>query len=142
VVLDSAPPGTPAGRSEGPAGTASYRELGPQAARVEVVADRAAAVLIRVPFDPGWHARLDGRDVPVIPADYLDQGVLVPPGRHVLTLGYDDPAVGAGLIGSGTALAILFGLSVATALRSRRRRRVSAGPGAPEPRSTREAAAP
>jgi len=142
AVLDSAPPGTLQAGAEGPAGTASYRTLGPQAALVDVVADRPAVVLIRTPFDPGWHARLDGHDVPIIPADYLDQGVVVPAGRHVLRLGYDDPTVGAGLIGSGAAMTSLFGLALTIALRSRRRRGVSEGPGAPGPRSSRQAAAP
>ena len=77
---------TPLGGADGPAGTATFQQLGAQAARIQVTADRSALVLVRIPFDPGWHARLDGREVPVIPADYLDQGVLVPPGRHVLSL--------------------------------------------------------
>jgi hypothetical protein len=133
AVLDSAPPGTPTGGVPGPAGTASYRRLRPQAARVDVTADRPAVVLIRTPFDPGWHARLDGREVPIIPADYVDQGVLVPAGRHTLSLTYHDPAVGAGLIGSAAALAALVGLSLFAWTRSRRRW-VSEGSGAPGPR--------
>ena len=109
------------GGAPGPAGTASYRQVGPQAARIDIGAERPAVVLIRMPFDRGWHARLDGREVPIIPADYLDQGVLVPPGRHVLALRYDDPAVGAGLIGSGATLLALFGLSLLVWRWSRRR---------------------
>src|SRR5205814_4951298 len=129
----TAPAGPRSSRVPGPAGTASYRSLGLQAARVDVTAGRAAVVLVRVPFDPGWHARLDGREVPIVPADYLDQGVMVPPGHHVLELRYDDPAVGAGLIGSSAAVAGLVGLSLIAGARSRRGR-LTAGPGDPEPR--------
>lgn len=116
-----APPGTGAPGGSGPAdggGSATYRSLGPQAARVDVLAPRAAMLLVRTPFDPNWHATVDGRPVPVLPADSVVQAVPVLAGRHVVALAYDDPSVGYGLLGTGLVLAALLGAGVA--LRRRR----------------------
>ncbi|HEV3363977.1 MAG TPA: YfhO family protein, partial [Acidimicrobiia bacterium] len=91
-----------------PAGTASYRRLNAQSATLNVNTPSPAIVLVRTPHDPNWRATVDGRPVPVLTADFLVQGIPVPPGRHRIELTYDDPWVGYGLFGSGTALAILL----------------------------------
>ena len=75
-------------------------------------APAAGVVLVRQTYDPDWHAKVDGHSVRVLPADYVDQGIPVPPGHHVISLTYDDPWVGRGLIGSGVALALLVGAAV------------------------------
>ena len=54
---------------------------------------------------------MDGRPVRVLPADYLVQGIPVPPGRHTISLGYDDPSVGYGLLGTALSLMLLLGLA-------------------------------
>jgi hypothetical protein len=91
----------------GPVGTASFRWNGFQRATVDVTASRAAIVLIRNSFDPGWHATVDGRPAPLLAADEIDQGVAVPAGRHTIVLTYDDPSVGYGLAGSAVVLLVL-----------------------------------
>ncbi|HEX9236919.1 MAG TPA: hypothetical protein VF972_11635, partial [Actinomycetota bacterium] len=101
-------------------GTAAFTELGPQAARIEVDAPAPGIVLVRQTYDPDWHATVDGRVVAVLPADYLDQGIPVPPGHHVISLTYNDPWVGWGLLGSGVALALLLGTAGGLAVRQRR----------------------
>ena len=101
----------------GSAGTASYREEGPQAARVVVRASRPGILLIRNVCDPGWHATVDGRSTPVMAADFFLQGVQVPAGRHVVQLRYDDPAVGHGLLGSALSLMALLAAAAAAGLR-------------------------
>ncbi len=79
-------------------------------------------VLVRQTYDPDWHATVDGRVVAVLPADYLDQGIPVPPGHHVISLTYHDPWVGWGLLGSGVALALLLGTAGGLAVWQRRRK--------------------
>jgi hypothetical protein len=106
-------------RSSGSAGTASYQQEGPQAARVLVRARRPAILLIRNAYDPGWHATVDGRPARVMAADFFLQGVPVPPGRHVVRLGYDDPAVGEGAVGSALSLGVLLASAAVAALRRR-----------------------
>jgi hypothetical protein len=112
VLLEGSPGITP-NTAPGRPGTAAYRAMGDQAARVDVEAPGPSIVLVRNVYDPGWHATVDGRPARVLPADYLDQGIPVPAGRHTIVLSYDEPLVGEGLIGSGVALTVLFGLAVA-----------------------------
>jgi uncharacterized membrane protein YfhO len=90
-----------------------------------------AVVLVRNPYARNWHAKVDGRPVRILPADHLLQGIPVPAGRHRITLTYDDPWIGYGLLGSGIAvLALLVGALLswragAARLGRERRERVS-----------------
>jgi hypothetical protein len=108
-------------------GTATYRSEGMGAARVEVDSPDGGVVLIRTPWERGWHAEVDGEPAELLRADYLLQGVAVPAGHHVVELRYDDPATRYGLAGSAAAGAAL---SIAVAIAYRRRR-----PQGPHPRS-------
>ena len=111
-------------RSEG--ASASYHQLGPQAARVDVVTSGPAVLVVRNAFDPHWRATVDGRPAKVFPSNYVVQGVRVPAGRHTVVLTYDDPWVGYGLLAS--ALAILAMALSALLLSSRFRPRPRESP--------------
>lgn len=53
---------------------------------------RTAAPAVLVLADtayPGWHATLDGADVPILTADYLFRAVHVPAGDHTIQFTYD-----------------------------------------------------
>lgn len=131
VVLERDPGlGAPAGASA-LSWSANYRQLGDQAATIEVESSRSAVVLVRNTFDSGWHASVDGRSAPVLAADYVIQAVPVPAGRHVIRLWYDDPTIGYGLAGSATALLALVGASFALR-RSRRRATRKSAPSSPQ----------
>ena len=80
-----------------------------------------AIVLIRTSYDPGWHATIDGRPATVLAGDDVDQAVAVPAGHHVISLGYDDPWVGWGVLGSVLVIVAVGGLALGLAVRSRRR---------------------
>jgi hypothetical protein len=130
VVLERDPglaPGAsgcpPAGGAGCPpsAGPAIYRDEGAGSGTVLVDTTAPGIVLIRNPIGPGWEATLDGRPVPLLTADFLDQGVAVPAGRHVIELTYRDRAIGSAFAGSVLALVILFGLAGFAAARTRRR---------------------
>jgi hypothetical protein len=95
-------------------GDATYRELGDQAARVDVATSGPALVLIRTAYDKGWHATVDGHPAPLLRADYLLQAVPVGSGRHVVLLEYDDPWIGYGLVGSALSIAVLLGIAFLT----------------------------
>ncbi|CAN5249531.1 hypothetical protein BH20ACT24_BH20ACT24_04620 [soil metagenome] len=107
VVLEE-DPGLSVGAT-GSAGSAVYRQLGPQAAHIRVDASRPALVLIRNSYYPNWRAELDGRPVRLLVANSLMQAVAVPAGRHTIELRYDDPWIGYGLAGSAIGFSILFG---------------------------------
>ncbi|HMJ14200.1 MAG TPA: hypothetical protein VK524_22445, partial [Polyangiaceae bacterium] len=60
-------------------------------------------------FHPRWHARMDGRIVPMIRTNGLVRGVFVPAGRHELEMFYEPPWtvwVGAALALLGVALGL------------------------------------
>ena len=85
-------------------------------------APTSAIVLVRNTYAKGWRATVDGHATPVLPADYLLQGIPVGPGHHVIELAYHEPTIGEGLFGSAAALVALLGMAVVLASRKRRRR--------------------
>jgi len=114
VVLEGRPalaPSPAPSPAASPGGTATYRATGLQSAVVHVEASAPSIVLVRNVYDPNWHATVDGRPVRVLPADYLVQGIPVPAGRHTISLTYDDPSIGYGMIGTALSLVILLGVA-------------------------------
>lgn len=93
-------------------GTVSYQQQDAQSASITVQSSAPAIVLIRTPYDPNWHAKVDGRPAPLLVADYVVQAVPVRAGRHRIDLAYDDPWIGYGLLGSAAVLAVLLALAV------------------------------
>jgi hypothetical protein len=68
-------------------------------------------------WDEGWHASLDGRQVPILRTNHALRGVVVPAGPATLEFRYEPASFRLGLVISGTAaLGMLFG-SVVCALR-------------------------
>ncbi|HVM35133.1 MAG TPA: hypothetical protein VM784_07290 [Actinomycetota bacterium] len=100
--------------------SAPYRRTGNGGARVRVEGDASSLLVIRNTYDSNWRATIDGRSADVLPAQYLAQGVFVPPGRHVVELTYDDPTIAVGLAGSAAAL-MLLGIAAAWSGSPRRR---------------------
>jgi hypothetical protein len=125
VILER-DPGFSAGSGNATSVPASFRWEGNQAATVTVDAPGAGIVVIRNAFERDWHATVDGHSVPLLAADYLDQGVAVPPGRHTIRLSYDDGTIGFGLAGSALSILALIGLARFLAARDRQRRREEA----------------
>jgi hypothetical protein len=119
---------------------AFYRPTGPQAARVEFEAADDSILVVRNSYDPNWHAKVDGEEVEVLPADGFVQAIPVPAGRHTVVLTFDDPWIGYGLAGTGLTLVVL----VSAALVLRRRSRITNHPMTParEAQATPETARP
>jgi len=108
---------------------ARYTWLGTQSARVDVNVRSPAVVLVRNAYEPGWHATVDGRPAPVLAADYVDQGVPVPAGRHAIVLVYDDATIGFGVLGSALGLAVLLGTAALLRFRRKSERGANHPPG-------------
>ena len=83
--------------------------------RLAVDAPRAGMVYCAESFFPGWTARVNGADAPIVPANYAFRAVAVPAGRSVVELAYWPPGLTAGLCLSG-----LGGVAVAAMMRRRR----------------------
>jgi hypothetical protein len=121
LVLETTPPIGPAATTAF-GGGADFHWEGAQSARVIVDAPTSAIVLVRNTYAKGWRATVDGHAAPVLPADYLLQGIPIAQGHHVIELTYHEPTIGEGLVGSAAALVALLGAAVVLASRERWRR--------------------
>ncbi|HSN39655.1 MAG TPA: YfhO family protein [Burkholderiales bacterium] len=68
----------------------------------------AGLMLLAMPYDRGWRAWLDGKQQPMLRADYGLTGFVAPPGFHHLALTYSAPFRGLGLGCMVIALALLM----------------------------------
>lgn len=132
------------GELDGIAGSrSSDRAPGAEVARVEdglngfafrVRSSAPGLLVVTQAYVKGWRAEVDGRTVPVRPADLAFLGIEVPAGEHVVRLRYAPGSFRVGLLVSGATLLGLLALVGAEV----RRRRSALGPAvlerAPEPR--------
>jgi hypothetical protein len=117
----SLPTNVPAARNGTAPGSAETRPNGASEVDVSVRSEEPAVLLLREPYDRGWHATVDGRPAPILRADYFLQAVAVPAGSSTVRFMYDDPRIGEGLLASGVVwLLLLLGIAFA-ATRERRR---------------------
>ncbi len=84
-------------------------------ARIEVEARGVAFLVMSVTPHKNWRITIDGIEVAAVSANIGYQGVVVPPGRHIVEMRYRDPLVTVG--GAVSAVALL---AVFTMLSSRR----------------------
>jgi hypothetical protein len=87
--------------------------------RVELVTTprRRCILVLSDVWYPGWHAKVDGRDVPVERVDYLLRGVALDPGRHTVEMRYRPLSFRLGWI-----ISLLTALGLAAAVVVSRRR--------------------
>lgn len=89
-------------------------------------------MLSEVYFPPGWHAKLDGKVVPILRADYAFRAVVVPPGAHTLEMDFSDPAFARGKTISMAAYGLILA-GVVVGFVTRRRPAGGAGEAAAAP---------
>ncbi len=73
-----------------------------------VSVDRDSVLLFQMPFDDGWHTRVDDKSVPVVRADIGLLGVPLPAGMHSVELFYSPP-----FLYLGTGISIVATLAFA-----------------------------
>lgn len=71
---------------------------------LDVSTGESALLVVGDSFFPGWHARVDGSPSPILLANGLVRGVVVPGGRHVVSLGYHPRSFHVGLVVSGIGM--------------------------------------
>jgi hypothetical protein len=74
--------------------------------QLRVTSERPRLLVVSESWSPHWRATLDGQPAPIYRANYVIQGVVVPPGEHQVRLVYDPPAFKWGV---GVSLAALAG---------------------------------
>ena len=85
----------------------SWRETANHA-RLDVEARGPAFLVMSVTPHKNWRITIDGSDAPAVVANIGYQGVLVPPGRHLVEMRYRDPLVAVGGAVSAAALLLLW----------------------------------
>jgi hypothetical protein len=92
-----------------PAGTVRYESYEPRHVVFQVHAERPAVLRLNDKFDVDWHARVDGRPVPVLRCNYVVRGVYLEPGEHRVEFHHQPPLgpLYVSLAGVAAAVALL-----------------------------------
>jgi hypothetical protein len=76
--------------------------------RVTSEAREGTFVVLNEARSIGWSARIDGRSATIYPINEAFQGVLVPPGRHVIHWQFASPGFAFGVVLGGLGVAVLL----------------------------------
>jgi uncharacterized membrane protein YfhO len=78
------------------------------------------AVFSDIYYDKGWKAYIDGKETPIMKADYVLRAIKVPAGQHNITFEFKPKSFEQGqqiALGSSIALVLLCGAAVVTSLK-------------------------
>jgi membrane protein YfhO len=95
--------------------------------RLRVDAARDCHLVLASPWYPGWRARIDGRNAPLLRANYAFNALAIAAGRHEVVFAYEPDSVRWGLWISGTSALAASVLLLRFAWRRRSRRGGPAG---------------
>lgn len=129
VVLSEPPPIELPG--EPVSGTVSWVERETNRKALDVEAAAPSLLVIADNWFPAWKARVDGADVPLIRANYVQQAVALTPGSHRVEIYYSSQILRRALLLSVTSLVLLAAVTFTGRIRSRRAQ--AAGDTGPEP---------
>jgi Bacterial membrane protein YfhO len=105
--------------SKMPADPVEIRER--ETSRMLITADitRPSLLVMSEPVYPGWHARVDGREVELLRVNYLLRGIGLAPGRHDVEIFYWPSSLTIGGIISGLTLLLSLALIIWDAYKRR-----------------------
>jgi hypothetical protein len=86
------------------------RRLNGNRVRLEGSSEQPGLLVVSEQFDPGWRARVNGKPVPISPADHLLIGVPLEAGSNRVDLVYAPDTFRVGLFGTLLGIACLTGL--------------------------------
>lgn len=115
----SAPLETISAAKAGPAESARITLYESQRVVIEAETGAPAILMLNDTNYPGWRATLNGKPTPVLQANYLFRGIVLPAGRHVVEFSYQPNSL---RLGGLISIAGLVALMVPPALMLRRRR--------------------
>jgi hypothetical protein len=98
---------------------------GPQQVVASIDAPGASLAVLNDTDYPGWVASVDGREAPIVTADYMFRGVVVPAGRHVLEFDYRPASFSIGLLVTVISVLAAIALMVIPRVRLRRAQAVA-----------------
>jgi hypothetical protein len=74
-----------------PAGTAAYRSYAPKEFVIETDARTPCVLLVNDRHDPNWRVFVDGKEEPLLRANFIMRGVYLTPGKHEVEFRFDPP---------------------------------------------------
>lgn len=83
VVIEGSPPPKALG-----AGKVLNVERSSNRLRIEAISDNDGILVVNDSYWQGWQAKIDGKAIPIWPADFLVRAVPWPSGKHVLEMSY------------------------------------------------------
>ena len=86
----------------------------PDRVRVNAAADAPAWLVLTDTWFPGWRARVDGVETPILRAHHAFRAVALPPGRHDVDFTFRPRGLAIGVAITLVALAIIVALVFAT----------------------------
>ena len=129
AILSSAPETPIVPLDSGSVNVVIPERYGPREISYTVETDQPRLLIISEVFYPaGWHATIEGQEVPILQANYLLRGIVVPPGRSTVDLTFDPVSIvwGKGISGGSTAVAYALMLGLMGMAVYRRRRGLAA----------------
>jgi hypothetical protein len=110
VILAADPGASPAVHGSGPAGQVEITKRQPNKVTLTADLSRPGYVVLLDRYDSDWHAKIDGRETPVMRANQLFRAVYAEPGQHVIIFYYRQRGLLAGmLISILTLVGLLWG---------------------------------
>ena len=97
-------------------GLARLTTYTPEKLTIETAAERPSTLVVAEAWFPGWHASVDGNEVPIFRADALARAVAVPAGSHEVRFWFDVPSI---WLGARLSIAAVLMLVLVAFLRRR-----------------------
>jgi hypothetical protein len=108
VILAADPGASLAVQGSGFAGRVEATERQPNRVTLTAHLSRPGYVVLLDRYDSNWHARIDGREVPVLRANQLFRAAYAEPGHHVIIFYYRQQGLLAGMFISALTLVALL----------------------------------
>ena len=109
VVLEDRPASVAAETAAAAAGTINAIRYGDDDVQIDVTVDGPSLLVLTDSDAPGWHAFVNGRETPILRANYAFRAVEVS-GRATVDFRYTTPGLAAGLTATATGLIVAVGL--------------------------------
>jgi hypothetical protein len=87
--------------------TIAIDKLGDEQIELSTESDFNGYLVVADQYYPGWHASLDGLDMPILRANYIQRAIALPAGRHKVVFSYKPESYRIGLLISSIALGLL-----------------------------------
>ena len=118
VALETRPPHLLSLTNKLPLVPANFSRYDETRLQMTVDAPAAGYLVLMDTFVPGWHARVDGRETPIVPANFVGRAVEVRAGTHQVEMRFEPQSVRLGLFVSLLTLGFLAGVTGANWRRS------------------------